>query len=88
MFEWDEEKREINIQKHGIDFLQAKEIWLHPVLEMRSKQDHGEDRYIAIGKTEGVTIAVIYTWRDQARRLISARKARKNEQKGYENKFG
>lgn len=88
MFEWDEDKRQSNIEKHRIDFLQAKEIWLRPVLEMRSKQDHGEDRYIAIGKTEGVTIAIVYTWRGQTRRLISARKARKNEEKGYESKFG
>jgi uncharacterized DUF497 family protein len=87
VFEWDEEKRIVNLEKHGIDFMRAKEIWLSPVLEMRSKQEHGEDRFIAIGTSNNVLIAVIYTWRDDNRRLISARKARKNEQKNYENNF-
>lgn len=36
-------------------------------------------------KVEGRCITVVYTWRGQAKRLISARKARKNEQKSYEN---
>ena len=88
MFEWDEEKRQNNIGKHGIDFFRAKEIWRGPVLEMRSNQIHNEDRYIAIGTIEGIVIAVVYTWRGPIKRLISARKARKNEKENYENAVG
>lgn len=85
MFEWDEEKRQINIRKHSIDFIDAKEIWQEPVIEGPSAQTyHGEERIIAIGMMEGRCITVIYTWRNEVKRLISARKARKYEQDYYE----
>ena len=38
MFEWDENKRHINIEKHGIDFVDAKELWLGEVIEITSPQ--------------------------------------------------
>ena len=89
MFEWDDEKRTLNLDKHGIDSIAAKELWSGPVLEAASPQtQHNEERIIAIGKIEGRCIAVIYTWRDGNRRLISARKARNNEQEAYENAVG
>jgi uncharacterized DUF497 family protein len=87
-FEWDEEKRLKNIESHSIDFVRAKEIWKNPVLEILSSQaHHGEDRFLAIGQTEDSLITVIYTWRGDKRRLISARKARNNEKKHYENEI-
>jgi uncharacterized DUF497 family protein len=86
VFEWDEEKRLTNIEKHGIDFVRAKEIWQGAVIEFPSGQSHhGEDRFLAVGKIEGLCITVVYTWRGENRRLISARKARKNEQAYYED---
>ena len=84
-FEWHEEKREINLQRHGIDFIDAKEIWAGPVLEAASPQkQHGEDRFLAIGKVQGICITVVFTWRGNIRRLISARKARRYERENYE----
>jgi uncharacterized protein len=45
IFEWDESKRQRNIELHGIDFERAKEIWQGPVLEIPSSQtQHGEAR--------------------------------------------
>ena len=86
-FEWDENKNNINIAKHGIDFVDAKEIWQGKILELESSQlHHGEKRIIAIGMYKEYYITVIYTLRNNVRRLISARKARRNEQKNYENK--
>ena len=85
MFEWNEDKRLRNVEKHGIDFVRAKEIWNGCVVEAPSPQDHGEERFIAIGQVNGVTVTIVYTWRGENRRLISARKARKNEQENYEN---
>jgi uncharacterized DUF497 family protein len=86
VFEWDDEKRRRNIEKHGIDFIDAREIWQGPVLEAPSSQSHhGEDRTLAIGLYEGRCITIVYTWRGGNRRLISARKARKHEQADYEN---
>jgi hypothetical protein len=85
-FEWDEVKRLKNIKTHNLDFIRAKEIWENPVLEIRSPQTHhGEERFLAIGKMENIFITVVYTWRSENRRLISARRARKNEKEYYED---
>jgi uncharacterized DUF497 family protein len=85
-FEWDEVKRLKNIKAHKLDFIRAKEIWKNQVLEILSPQTHhGEERFLAIGKIENIFITVVYTWRGENRRLISARRARKNEKEYYEN---
>jgi uncharacterized protein len=89
LFEWYEQKRLENLGKHGIDFLDAKEIWQGEVLEVPSAQpEHGEQRYIAYGRLEGRIIAVVFTWRGEARRLISARRARRHEREDYQDVFG
>ena len=89
LFEWDEDKRRQNLRKHGIDFIDAQAIWTDVVLEYSSDQmHHDEERYLAIGELHGQYIAVIYTWRGDTRRLISARKARHYEQKDYQNETG
>jgi uncharacterized DUF497 family protein len=84
-FEWDEAKRLANIAKHDIDFEQAKEIWQGRFVEIPSpQQEHGEERLLAYGEIDGVVIAVVFTWRDDRRRLISARKARDYEREWYD----
>jgi uncharacterized DUF497 family protein len=88
-FEWDEQKRLANIEKHGIDFLEAKEIWQDDVLQAPSPQaGHRERRFIAYGLLSGRVIAVVFTWRGNTRRLISARRARDYERKAYQKAFG
>lgn len=86
MFTWDEEKRRSTIQKHGIDFIDAAEILIAPhlVLEARSEI---EQRKIAVGVLNGLHIAVVYTMRDDTFRLITARRARRNEREHYEALF-
>ena len=90
LFDWDERKREINLKNHHIDFVRAKEIWHGPTVEFESPQkQHAEVRHIAIGTLEpDLYIAVVFTWRDQKRRIISARRARKNEKALYDNAIG
>jgi uncharacterized DUF497 family protein len=89
LFEWYEQKRLENLSKHGIDFLDAKEIWQGEVLEVPSaQQEHGEQRHMAYGVLDGRIIAVVYTWRGDARRLISARRARRHERQDYQDIFG
>jgi uncharacterized DUF497 family protein len=89
LFEWSEQKRLENLRKHGIDFLDAKEIWQGEVLEVPSEQQaHGEQRHIAYGVLEGRIIAVVFTWRGDSRRLISARRARRHERQDYQDVFG
>jgi uncharacterized protein len=89
LFEWSEQKRLENLSKHGIDFVDAKEIWQGEVLEVPSEQqEHGEQRHITYGVLEGRIIAVVFTWRGNARRLISARRARRHERQAYQDIFG
>jgi uncharacterized protein len=89
LFEWYEEKRLENLSKHGIDFLDAKEIWQGEVLEVPSaQQEHGEERHLAYGVLDGRIIAVVFTWRGEVRRLISARRARRHERRDYQDVFG
>jgi len=88
-FEWDENKRQQNLLKHDIDFIRINEIWSGRVVECSSPQvQHGETRYVAIGELDGRYVTVIYTWRGQTRRIISARKARRNEKENYQNEIG
>jgi uncharacterized DUF497 family protein len=84
-YEWDKRKAQANLQKHGIDFADAV-----AVLEDNSAvtiEDHypSEERFITIGLDAlGRILVVIYTWRGDRIRLISARKATPREQKQYE----
>ena len=48
-FEWDEVKNQINVEKHGIHFMDAKEIFQSSVYEFLSGQWHGESRILAVG---------------------------------------
>lgn len=81
-FEWDENKNQLNLTKHGIDFDDAIEIFDDPILSYRSDRNH-EERWVAIGKSNDHVIAVIFTRRNDIVRIISARSARKNEKKSY-----
>ncbi len=83
-FEWDENKNKKNIQKHGLDFRDVARVFLVPHIEITSR-NAGTDtvRSIAIGKIKGVTIAIIFVRKAMDIRIISARKARKNEKRKY-----
>ena len=83
-FEWDENKRQSNLRKHGIDFARAAAIFNNPILEREdNRYDYGESRLIALGETNGVVLFVVYTVRGSVYRIISARRATKREQQQY-----
>ncbi|HER25937.1 MAG TPA: BrnT family toxin [Rhodospirillales bacterium] len=85
MFEWDEEKRLENIEKHGVDFIRAAMIFEGPIIEdIDGRKDYGELRFRAIGHMENEFYVVIYTWRDETRRIISAWKAGENGKRKYQ----
>ena len=83
-FEWDEAKSLRNFEKHGIDFDAAAEIFLGPIILHRSDRAD-EERWTALGELEDRLIVVVFTWRGDAMRIISARHARKNEKREYRN---
>lgn len=87
-YEWDDDKNETNIMHHGIDFQDACEIFNQPMLEKEdTRKNYGEVRCIGIGLIDNVEVVVIYTYRGQAIRIISVRRANKNERKIYQDTF-
>jgi len=87
VFEWDENKNKINIQKHGIDFGDARNVFDDPKKRTSPdlRMDYGEERLKVIGKIFGTIISVIFTLRNSVIRIISARKASQNEREEYNN---
>lgn len=83
-FAWDEKKRLSNIAKHGIDFLLASQMFDGRVrLDLESARGD-EQRTLSIADFDGKLIAVAWTWRDDdVVRLISARRARREEESAY-----
>ena len=87
VFEWDENKEKINLAKHGIDFSTAALVFVdvNRIEMFDTIHSEYENRYITIGEINGVAIVllVVYTERGEAIRLISARKATKQERRKY-----
>ena len=84
-FEWDEQKNERNRAKHGVSFEEATRIFGHPVVaEEDTRRDYGERRFIAYGETEGHILTVVFTWREERLRIISARRANHHERGTYQ----
>ena len=84
-FQWDEAKNRQNIQRRGISFKQAALVFDDPkrIERVDNRQDYGEERIAVIGRSAGRILYVVYTWRGNARRIISARKATKDERQIY-----
>jgi uncharacterized DUF497 family protein len=88
VFEWDAAKNEANIAKHRIDFEDAIGIFEGPVLERSDqRRDYGEPRIVAFGVLDDREIAIVYTVRETRRRIISARRASKDEREAYRNAY-
>ena len=82
--EWDENKRKANIIKHGFDFLDAKKVFEGVTFTIEDHRFHyGEKRYITLGMLRGVVVVIAHSEKDEIIRIISMRKATKNEQKIY-----
>jgi uncharacterized DUF497 family protein len=85
-FEWDPAKAEANDRKHGVDFPTATEAFGDPsgIEEFDPRSDeYGEDRFILIAMGGGALLFVVFTERDDAIRIISARQATRQEHDDY-----
>ena len=84
-YTWDVDKAERNLRIHSVAFEYAIKIFDGPTLErLDDRFNHPEPRWYAIGLVEGRAVTVIYSDVDeQTRRIISAWKAEKHEQKAY-----
>lgn len=84
-FEFDEAKSQANLDKHGIDFVAAQELWSDPyLLEVRAKTED-EPRFLLIGKIDEKHWSADVTYREGRIRLISVRRSRKKEIELYES---
>jgi uncharacterized DUF497 family protein len=82
-FEFDQAKSEANLLKHGIDFVQAQELWKDLyALKIQAKSDT-EPRFALIARVEGKVWSVFFTERGSKIRIISARRSRTNEEDLY-----
>ncbi|MFZ2634624.1 MAG: BrnT family toxin [Desulfosalsimonadaceae bacterium] len=83
-FEFDPTKSQSNMQKHGIDFIEAQALWSVPdYVEIPAKTTE-EPRFLVIGKISDVHWSGMVTYRDAAVRIISVRRSRKEEVDIYE----
>jgi uncharacterized DUF497 family protein len=84
-FEWDPAKNAANLLKHGISFEEAMTIWEGPVVSNQDNTHHSEMREISFGLIGATTVlCVVHTDRNGKIRIISARKATKNERKQFD----
>lgn len=82
-FEWDDEKRLSNLEKHGIDFERATELFDgRPIIQVQSTYQF-ELRFKTTGKMDDVFITAIWTPREHVVRLISVRRAHDDEERKY-----
>lgn len=90
-FEWDTKKAASNLRKHKVSFADACAVFRDPLaLVMPDEDSEGEERWVALGQVnDRRLVVVIHTWREEGSdtvhvRIISARKADKDEAKDYE----
>ena len=83
-FEWDEDKRLTNIKNHGIDFIDVSEVFDGDVFTIEDdRYSYGEQRFVTFGLLKSLVVAVVNTDRGELIRIISIRKATKNEYRSY-----
>ena len=93
VFEWDPAKNEINKKKHHISFEEAQTVFYDDNAILFDDPDHSleEERFLIIGLTKTTKLCIVshcYRGQDQVIRLISARKATKNEANVYYEELG
>lgn len=83
-FEWDEAKRLSNLRRHGFDFIDVERIFVgETITVLDDRFDYGEIRFVTLGMLDGRVVATTHTETDEVTRIISFRKASKNEEEIY-----
>ena len=87
--EWDAVKNRANVRKHGFDFVEAEAMFRGLLIVSADLAvDYGEHRWQGIGAVGSGIAVVVFTLRDaETVRIISLRKANREERKEYENAF-
>jgi uncharacterized DUF497 family protein len=88
MFDWDRAKARQNELKHGVSFADTFGVFEDPNALTMEDREHGEERFVTTGMDAfGRLLVVVYTWRGEKVRIISARKANHGEVQQYEGKL-
>jgi uncharacterized DUF497 family protein len=86
-FEWDPDKAANNFSKHGVRFAEAVTVFEDEAALTMPDDEAGEERFVALGiGSTGRILVVVYTTREDRIRIISARKATRQEQLQYERR--
>ncbi len=84
-YEWDENKRKINLQKHSLDFIDADLVYESPgkITVVVTREEDDEERWADFADVKGHVLKFVYTLRGDSLRCISLRKASKKERALY-----
>jgi uncharacterized DUF497 family protein len=84
-FEWDPAKAKSNLYKHSVPFLMACEVFKDEsrVERVDDFGEHNEERWIVLGRIGHTVLSVVFTQRGERIRLISARRANRDEERTY-----
>lgn len=83
-FEWNPDKANLNLKKHGVSFIEASTVFNDPLSITFPDHSYGEERYVIIGLSSTNRILVVpHTDRTDRVRIISAREATRNEWRFY-----
>ncbi|MDX2211823.1 MAG: BrnT family toxin [Oculatellaceae cyanobacterium bins.114] len=84
-YQWNRDKAAVNLRKHGIDFADATSVFSDDLAITIPDERFDEERFVTIGVDAfGRVLVVVYTMRNDEIRIISARKATRQERQQYE----
>lgn len=87
--EWDEAKRHSNLHKHGFDFADAALVFAGEIVTAEdTRWEYGETRFVTLGLLRGRAVVIIHTEDEESIRVISMRKATRNEERIYYQTIG
>lgn len=79
-YTWHELKRQINLQKWKLDFAQAESVFAGPTYTFDDNRfNYGEQRWVTLGLLDDTVLVIVHTENEDEIRIISMRKANKNE---------
>jgi uncharacterized DUF497 family protein len=80
-FTWNEAKRKLNLEPHGLDFSDARRVFEGTTFTYEDDRfDYSEPRFVSLGLLDGTVVSIVHTESSRLIRVISIRKATKHEQ--------
>jgi len=80
-FTWSDAKRKLNVERHGLDFVDAPRVFDGPTYTYEDYRfDYSEQRFVTLGILDEFVVSIVHTETSRVIRIISLRKATKHEQ--------